>query len=561
MTKEQAIQKVIDIAMAEVGYLEKASGFNLDSKTANAGDRNYTKYGRDLNAVQPSNISKADYWCACFQSWVFYKAFGLDMAKKVLYGDIDDYTVTMANRFKSGNAFHSSPAVGDIVFFKNSQRICHVGLVYKVDGAKVYTIEGNTSSGNDIVVANGGAVALKSYALNNSRIAGYGRPKYELLAGNDSIPAVVDTTATRSALREFIDISHHNTINLALTAQRYKDVIIRVGYRASVSGELTLDKKFLQHAKEALNAGMRIGVYFYDQAINEEEAIQQADWVVGLIRPLPISFPVFIDTEYVNEEHTGRADNISKEQRTKNIAAFCERITFHGYLPGVYASDSWFKSMVNYEPLKKYFIWCARYSTDEPTIAKYEMWQYGSTNVPGSVKPIDINRLYLEFPTVKPYESLNPTPQAKPSTVSPIIPTVTTNTADKNVADTSNDTDVINTVTASSLNVRNKSNVTGKIVGNLKKGDNVDILDYLNGWVKISKKDEWCSYKYINSTKGKISNCNKLNCRKSPVDGTILFVLSAGSEVNILNHDKKTDWYYIEFQGRAGYVSNKYITL
>lgn len=340
-------------------------------------------------------------------------------------------------------------------------------------------------------------------------------------------------SASSSVLREFIDVSYHNTINLALTAQKYKDVIIRIGYRSYASGELTLDKKFLQHAQTAINAGMKIGVYFYDQSINESEAIQQADWVIGLIKPLPISFPVMIDTEYSNNNHNGRADNISKEQRTKNIVAFCERIKAHGYLPGVYASDSWFKSMVDYDQLKNYYIWCARYSTKEPTVSKFDIWQYGSTEVPGSLSPIDINKLYTEFSTIQPYGFSS---------------------------DSSSTQTISNTVTASSLHIRNKPNILGTSIGNLKKGENVDIYEYQNGWVKISDtKEKWCSYKYINSTKGKIGNCNKLNCRKSPVDGTILFVLSSGSEVNILSQDEKTGWYYIEFQGKAGYVSNKYI--
>jgi hypothetical protein len=80
--------------------------------------------------------------------------------------------------YKKMNAWYSSPQVGDQVFFKNSTRICHTGIVYAVDGSRVYTIEGNTTSAKG-VVANGGCVAKKSYALNYSGIAGYGRPKYD----------------------------------------------------------------------------------------------------------------------------------------------------------------------------------------------------------------------------------------------------------------------------------------------------------------------------------------------------------------------------------------------
>lgn len=398
-----------------------------------------------------------------------------------------------------------------------------------------------------------------AYDLTRTKYSerGTGFTYYGELAGVDySNARVYSSTSSpiatsRPFLREFIDVSHHNTINLALTAQKYKDVIIRVGYRAYASGILTLDKKFLQHAQTAINSGMRIGVYFYDQAINEEEAIQQADWVIGLIKPLPISFPVMLDTEYSNKNKNGRADNISKEQRTKNIIAFCERVTAHGYFPGVYASENWFDTMVDFNRLKKYFIWVAKYSSTEPKTSKYEIWQHGATEVPGSASPIDINKLYLDFPTIPPYGSANSivnNPVVNPpiqETISPSVSQLVIN----------------NIVTASSLNVRNKANVLGTIVGGLKRNDKVEIFEYQNGWVKIDPiEDKWCSYKYINSTKGKVGNCNKLNCRKEPVNGTISFVLVAGSEVNILRQDESTGWYYIEFQGKTGYVSNKYIT-
>lgn len=169
-------QKVIDIALAEVGYLEKASNKNLDSKTANAGQNNYTKYWRDLCP----NYQKQP-WCQCFVNWCFNKAYGTATAKKLLYETAGwtYYTPTGAQYFKNNKQWYTSnPQIGDIIYFKNSERIHHVGLVYKVDSNKVYTIEGNTSSGT-AVIANGGEVAKKEYTLGRSDIAGYGRPQYD----------------------------------------------------------------------------------------------------------------------------------------------------------------------------------------------------------------------------------------------------------------------------------------------------------------------------------------------------------------------------------------------
>lgn len=173
------VDKVITIALNEVGYLEKKSNKNLDSKTANAGSANYTKYGRDMHDLYPSIMDFPAAWCDCFVDWCFYKAYGVTNAKGLLGGDFNDYTVASANLYKNKKAWYTSnPKIGDQIFFKNSNGICHTGLVYNVDKKYVYTVEGNTSSGST-VVSNGGEVCKKKYLLTNSKIAGYGRPKYD----------------------------------------------------------------------------------------------------------------------------------------------------------------------------------------------------------------------------------------------------------------------------------------------------------------------------------------------------------------------------------------------
>ncbi len=342
---------------------------------------------------------------------------------------------------------------------------------------------------------------------------------------------------TKTVLRDIIDVSKYNTLDFSKVT--YGDIIIRVGYRSYGAGKLTLDPKFVEHSKHAVEKGMNIGVYFYDQSINEEEAVQQADFVVGLIKPLPISYPVFLDSEYSNKNHNGRADNISKEQRTKNIVAFCERIKVLGYVPGVYASDSWFKSMVDYDRLKEYVIWCARYSAKAPTIEKYDIWQYGSSYIAGSTNPIDINHLYVDYPNQLSGGSI-----AVPTTpfVSP---------------------DGFCSVTASKLNVRNSpSTFTGKVVGSLNKGEKVNGFLLKGDWLKISETEEkWCSYKYIKPTIGTIVNCSKLNCRTSPIDGQVRFVLNSGDEIRVLSKEPKSGWFYVEFGQKTGYLSPKYVKI
>ena len=175
--------KLIEIAMNEVGYLEKKSNSQLDDKTANAGYNNWTKYARDLYAAGYYNGNKNGYaWCDCFVDWLFLKLCNGDAAKaEWLICQTGDYGAgcTYSMRYyKNAGRFYTSPKVGDQIFFGSSSNSSHTGIVYKVDSSRVYTIEGNTSSTSG-VVANGGGVFKKSYALNYSRIAGYGRPRYD----------------------------------------------------------------------------------------------------------------------------------------------------------------------------------------------------------------------------------------------------------------------------------------------------------------------------------------------------------------------------------------------
>ena len=179
-------QKVLNVALAEVGYLEKASRSQLDDKTANAGSANITKYARDLAEISYFNGNKQGVaWCATFVCWCFVTAYGKSAALFLTCQPTNTKNNAGAgcryamNYYKAKGQLHDTPVAGDQIFFYSADRssISHTGLVYKVDGSYVYTVEGNTSSASG-VIANGGAVAKKKYRLNYPRIAGYGRPDY-----------------------------------------------------------------------------------------------------------------------------------------------------------------------------------------------------------------------------------------------------------------------------------------------------------------------------------------------------------------------------------------------
>ena len=162
---------LLNVAKGEVGYVEKKSNKSLDSKTANKGYNNYTKYNRDMKKIRGAGAIN-DYWCANFVSWCFYKAYGKTNGAKLMYG-YGNYVPYIYNHFKANKRTAKKPKKGDVIFFRN---LSHIGIVYKVEGGYVYTYEGNTSSG--AFNANGGAVCKKKYAIGSSWIYGYGRPKW-----------------------------------------------------------------------------------------------------------------------------------------------------------------------------------------------------------------------------------------------------------------------------------------------------------------------------------------------------------------------------------------------
>ena len=171
-------------------------------------------------------------------------------------------------------------------------------------------------------------------------------------------------------------------------------VIIRCGYRGSSTGVLVEDPKFKTNIQGATAAGLKVGVYFFTQAVNEVEAVEEASMVLSLVKGYGVSYPIFIDTERAN----GRADGLDRNTRTAVCRAFCETIRNAGYSAGVYASKSWFNDNLNYSSLSGYKIWLAQYAS-APTFAnRYDMWQNSDKgSVSGISGKVDMNISYLGY--------------------------------------------------------------------------------------------------------------------------------------------------------------------
>ena len=173
-------------------------------------------------------------------------------------------------------------------------------------------------------------------------------------------------------------------------------VIIRCGYRGSVSGCLVEDPYFEQNIKGAIAADLKVGVYFFTQAVNEVEAVEEASMVVSLIRDYELDYPVFIDTESAGGN--GRADALDEETRTAVCEAFCATVRNAGYQSGVYASRNWYNTRVDVEKLERYVIWLAEYRKVPLYQGYYHMWQYTSKGkVDGIEGNVDLNISYLGY--------------------------------------------------------------------------------------------------------------------------------------------------------------------
>ncbi|MBR4138665.1 MAG: hypothetical protein IKT88_01745 [Lachnospiraceae bacterium] len=152
-------------------------------------------------------------------------------------------------------------------------------------------------------------------------------------------------------------------------------VIIRCGYRGYGSGVLVQDEMFVSHITGAKAAGLRVGIYFFSQAINEAEAVEEASMAISLAKKYGINMPIAIDSEYANGGK-GRADGLSKSDRTKITRAFCDTVKNSGYTPMVYASKSWFSSHLDVSKLSSYRIWVAHYAEKCGYTGNYHIWQH-----------------------------------------------------------------------------------------------------------------------------------------------------------------------------------------
>lgn len=229
-----AVDKVLTIAAAEIGYLEKKTNNNLYDKTANAGTNNYTKYWAD---IAPEYQTQP--WCSCFVTWVFVKAFGKEVAKKLL----KHYPYISCWKISTLFAKNANPKRGDIVIFYRKGQFAHTGLVESVNGDYFTTIEGNTSGGSTII-ANGGGVCRKGYYNSNLPGTKFLTPDYGLIEEESEMTdaekkKLAELESTVSRLSAEVD-----ALRVKCGYYNYIDGNMPISYRPTI--QKLVGKKLLQ---------------------------------------------------------------------------------------------------------------------------------------------------------------------------------------------------------------------------------------------------------------------------------------------------------------------------
>ena len=198
----------------------------------------------------------------------------------------------------------------------------------------------------------------------------------------------------RYTYRLGIDVSHHQgDIDWErVKAAGYEFAFLRIGYRGyGQEGKVCADNKFFENIKNAHAAGIDVGVYFFSQAVNEEEAREEAEFVLKNLEGLSLELPVVYDPENILDADA-RTDDVTGEQFTKNTLVFHDMIEKAGYQPMIYSNMLWEAYQYDLEQLEKYPIWYADYEPLPQTPYHFEFLQYTNTaSIDGITGTVDLN--------------------------------------------------------------------------------------------------------------------------------------------------------------------------
>lgn len=173
--------------------------------------------------------------------------------------------------------------------------------------------------------------------------------------------------------------------------------IIRLGYRGYGTGRMMVDEYFEANINGALNAGLEVGVYYFSQAISEEEAVEEAQVVLEYIRNYNLTYPIIYDAEEIAMD-TARTDGLTVRQLTDNAIAFCEYVEAAGYHSMIYSNKRWLLTKLDLERLVDYDVWFAGYISIPEYPYDFKIWQYSeSGTVNGIEGNVDLNISFMDY--------------------------------------------------------------------------------------------------------------------------------------------------------------------
>lgn len=209
-----------------------------------------------------------------------------------------------------------------------------------------------------------------------------------------------------SGIQQGIDVSYHNgTLDWStIKAAGVDFAILRAAYRGyGTEGTLVRDAKFAEYMQGAMSQGIPVGAYIYSQAITTAEAVQEANYILNIVRGYSLDLPIVFDYEFAGVK-TGRLDSawssgkLNKSKMTDIALAFCDTIKNAGYDAMVYANKTFLSKNLDHEVIENagYDVWLAHYTTNTNYTGDYKIWQYTSSGkIPGIAnKVFDCNFMY-----------------------------------------------------------------------------------------------------------------------------------------------------------------------
>lgn len=195
-----------------------------------------------------------------------------------------------------------------------------------------------------------------------------------------------------------IDVSEHQqTIDWEqVKAAGVEFVMIRIGWRGQTTGNLNEDTMAQENYAGAKAAGLKVGAYFFSQAITPEEALEEAEYAMELIRDWELDMPLVYDWEQVNAGD--RTADMDAALLTQCVKVFCDKVALAGYQPMIYFNAFQAEHLMHLVELTDYSFWLAMYTDEMDYPYAVDMWQYSCTGqVPGIETPVDLNLLFPEF--------------------------------------------------------------------------------------------------------------------------------------------------------------------